>query len=268
MHTRPRGFTLVELLVVIGIVAVLLGILVPVVGRVRASGLDTQCRANLRTLSQGVFLYADQNNRRIPAIALGSTESSWQAVTESILRLTDNALQCPSASGEVDAFAEASGKGYFSYGMNGHVMTTAWDRRIDRRVPTAELAHNNGLRRAVPIAEVILLADKGVGQDDILRSDDGFAYYPDKSAAGGGVWNIFTKHLAHGAKSTYRHGGNNAHVNVALMDGSVTSLRGLDMQLQPDFDNNGLRDDGVINGRWVFGPINWFSQPVDATCCE
>ncbi len=268
MHSRSRGFTLVELLVVIGIIAVLLGILVPVVGRVRASGLDTKCRANLRTLSQGVLLYADQNNRRIPAIALGDTASSWQAVTETVLRRTDMPLQCPSASAEVDAFADASGKGYFSYGMNGHTMTTAWDRRIDRRVPTSEFTNNNGLRKAVPIAQVILLADKGVGQDDILRSDDGFAYHPDKGAPGGGVWNIYTRHINHGFKSTYRHGGNNAHVNVALMDGSVTTLRGLDMQLQPDLDKNGLRDDGVINGRWVFGPIDWFSQPVDATCCE
>ncbi|HEX8912150.1 MAG TPA: type II secretion system protein [Humisphaera sp.] len=57
-RARP-GFTLVELLVAIGIVSVLLAILLPVVGRVREQATVLQCAANLRELSTAMVLYAN-----------------------------------------------------------------------------------------------------------------------------------------------------------------------------------------------------------------
>src|SRR5215467_10407499 len=48
---RPRAFTLVELLVVIGIIAVLLAILLPVLSRVRGAALKTVCAARLHDLT-------------------------------------------------------------------------------------------------------------------------------------------------------------------------------------------------------------------------
>lgn len=62
-----RGFTLVELLVVIGIIALLMSILLPTLGRVREQANSTKCRANLRSLAQAFIMYAKDNRDLFPA---------------------------------------------------------------------------------------------------------------------------------------------------------------------------------------------------------
>lgn len=63
---RRGGFTLVELLVVIGIIALLLSILMPALAKAKEYSLRTKCASNLRSLGQAILMFANQNGGRVP----------------------------------------------------------------------------------------------------------------------------------------------------------------------------------------------------------
>lgn len=73
--SKRFGFTLIELLVVIAIIALLMGILIPVLSRAREQGRRAACLHNLKGLVLAWLLYVDDNDgRMVPGLA---GDSGW-----------------------------------------------------------------------------------------------------------------------------------------------------------------------------------------------
>jgi prepilin-type N-terminal cleavage/methylation domain-containing protein/prepilin-type processing-associated H-X9-DG protein len=100
--TSDRAFTLIELLVVIGIIAILIGILLPVLNRVRQQAQTTACAANLFQIGHAMTMYTNQYNGYFPAAvintgsnATGNTVHCWPVRLRKFLNGNQKVFYCP-----------------------------------------------------------------------------------------------------------------------------------------------------------------------------
>ena len=111
--TRPRAFTLIELLTVVGAVSLLCAILVPVLGRARTYARRNGCRAQLHGVGLAMRMYVDDNRNLMPVAAqVPSAEPNLPCLTEVLLPYLkdEKVMHCP-ADREEDYF-EKEGTSY------------------------------------------------------------------------------------------------------------------------------------------------------------
>ncbi|MFT3684346.1 MAG: prepilin-type N-terminal cleavage/methylation domain-containing protein [Phycisphaerales bacterium] len=140
MHTHTRqperhakGFTLIELLVTIAIIALLVGLLVPVLAAARSRSRATKCLAQAQQVVVGINTFSVDNKGRLPANRTRTTPTEYvtwksQFVTAGYTP-APAAMVCPdhpgSPVGELgadDNGATCIGDVPASYALNGHVV--------------------------------------------------------------------------------------------------------------------------------------------------
>jgi prepilin-type N-terminal cleavage/methylation domain-containing protein len=136
----PRGraaFTLPELLVVVGIIAVLVALLVPAFAKIRRQARAAQCLSKLHQLAVGFQQYAMANNGRLPDPL--AADVSWESALTPYLSGGEGAFTCP----EDRELADSLGSSYDWRDTGDPATTLAGRSFADTRIPNPVLAFDS-----------------------------------------------------------------------------------------------------------------------------
>jgi prepilin-type N-terminal cleavage/methylation domain-containing protein/prepilin-type processing-associated H-X9-DG protein len=107
--SQKSGFTLVELLVVIGIIALLISILLPALSKARKAATTTKCLSNLRQLVQAEIMYAGENNGFVPYAGTGDAPGTPKGGD-----YLANWLYCPQVASATNGMTGVAVSGQFT----------------------------------------------------------------------------------------------------------------------------------------------------------
>jgi len=220
--TRELAFSLVELLVVIGIIAILLALLLPTLSRSMQRARQIQCINNIHQLGQALHGYL-VDNHSYPLFTQRHTEEvKWQTKLQKYeLSPNDNAKfsqivqagiwKCPSASKPANSPQETL---FISYGYNWYGMGALTDTN-----PLGLGGHviDASFGSSIPVNE-----SEVVNPSEMIAIGDGFRGGNGVVGEGQVLWRTYvvTDYLGSTKRSFSRHQGK---ANVVFCDGHVES---------------------------------------------
>jgi prepilin-type N-terminal cleavage/methylation domain-containing protein/prepilin-type processing-associated H-X9-DG protein len=255
----PRGFTLVELLVVIGIIALLISLLLPALNRARAHANLIDCQARMRQMGQAVMMYATQYGGVLPASngnntthgplppeAGGSSSYRWMPTTLTRVLghkgaqenwgfwhpiFTDkDAIEYNAAGYEF----QRGNRNHYNFNMRLFVDPTLNDPALTPARPT-KYRRLSSIKRS---AEVVAIYDGTPFQSwggnayhlgDGLRSVSyNFLWYATAGMVHGNNWIRYHERITRSGNQghvDWRHGPKRDTANVMFLDGHVESRK-------------------------------------------
>ncbi len=219
---RRAGFTLVELLVVIGIIAMLIALLLPALSKARESARMAVCASSLRQLHLASVSYANDNRGFLPPAHVDFISKDlhrWHGIRASMslpfdfngspLRRylqTPAIKQCPSFEFTTGGFEESAG----GYGYNERFLGSSIEQATGS-ITWAQLEANY-VNRPAKIAMIRKPSDTIMFADAALAAPNVIEYSFVEPPVAGGYPTCPSIH--------FRHGG---RANVVWLDGHITS---------------------------------------------
>lgn len=271
MKLARNAFTLVELLIVIGLTAILISLLLPALQSVRRSAQNLQCQTNLRTYGQTIFIYTTDFGGRLPhSYALNYDPHAWAYYLANRYRLsrgvppngdatrwikneaTSDIVQCPSDTVSVrQKTADNWGK-YMSYIANGNILQPfPKSRQLS--------VHGNASRRGLIFEKPGILSNSSYITVESWRSFDQASQHLEYRHAGGRNVSMQSDERLTVSGGGARREIMSARMNVLYLDGHIDSVSRKEMEHQLLTINNGKnqRFRGIgeaISELWRAGP--------------
>lgn len=243
---RRPGFTLIELLVVIAIVAILAGILYPVIAKGREKARQIACASQLKQIGTAVTMYVDDYDGVMPIPRLSGARGTWAALVEPYIKGW-KLYHCPNMkeatlAGQTIWNAPLNVTGNLSvwqgYGWNADFLAPAradcsdFDKQFVGSGPPASSVQITNPSETVMITGISLEAGPGswANRSTFYPERGGYFMAPapasvgtrDTCTASNGGWGAGSYLGPFGGFECNRHGGVG---NVLFVDGRVKAMR-------------------------------------------